>query len=151
MTRVKAWLPFDSIVTVPKVYKFDEENHVIIIKDCGEDTLTLKELLSQVKVSPDLADEIGMSIGRFLGLLHDWGRKNPDDILGMFEGNEQAKKMSAWVTYGRVVSTLQGKEGLPALSDPPINVSEQDLEIIGKVASNMGLAMSSARDFVSDL
>jgi hypothetical protein len=121
----------------------------MIMEDCGEDTLTLKELVREGKATLDIADEIGTSMGQFLGSLHGWGRKNPDDILGMFKGNEQAIKMSAWVTYGCVVSTLNGTYGLPALSDPPISISERDLEIIAKVASDMGHAMTTAREFVS--
>ena len=95
MTYAKAWLPFDSIVTVPKAYKFDEENHLMIIEDCGEDALTLKDLVRQGNVSSDLGGNIGTSIGHFLGSLHCWGRNNPDGILGIFKGNEQAIRMSA--------------------------------------------------------
>ena len=149
MTRVKAWLPCDSIVTVPKVHKFDEKNSVIIIEDCGEDALTLKELVRQGKVSVDLAAEIGKSVGHFLGSLHVWGRENPD-ILGLFKGNEQAVKMSSWVTYGRLVSTLNGEAGLVALSDPPITMSESQSQIIAKVVSDMQFAMNTAHEFVSD-
>ena len=150
MTRVKAWLPPDSIVTVPKVHKFDEENHVMILEDCGEDVLTLKEFLREGKASPDLADEIGTAIGQFIGSLHDWSRKNPHGVLDIFRRNEQAMTMSAWVTYGCLVSVLSGEEGLAALSDPQISISERDSAIIAKVASSMGAAMTSARDFVSD-
>lgn len=147
MNRVKAWLPSNSTVTVLEVHVFDEENHVMIIEDCGEDTLTLKELVRQGKVSLDLASAVGTSIGQFLGSLHSWGRKSPGDILGMFKGNQEAIKMSAWATYGRLVSTVNGVDRLAALSDPPINISERDSEVIAKVASDMGIAMNTGREF----
>jgi hypothetical protein len=149
MTRVKSWLPCDSIVTVPKIHKFDEKNYVVIMEDCGEDALTLKDLVRRGRVSVDLAAELGKSIGHFLGSLHVWGRENPD-VLTLFQGNEQAVKMSSWVTYGRLVSTLNGEAGLVVLSDPPIIMSESESQIIAKVASDMQIAMNSAREFVSN-
>lgn len=151
MVRVKEWLPSESVVTVPKIYRFDEECHVIIMEDCGEEILTLKDFLREGKGSSSrlLAQTIGRSLGEFLGSMHNWSRENPAGILAVFEGNQQAKSMSAWATYGRVVATLSQKDILPALSEPPMEVSASDLETITKVASDMKSAMISARDTVS--
>jgi hypothetical protein len=150
LRRVKAWLPEDSVVTVPDIYLFDRDRSVIIMEDCGEDGMTLKEFLRQGKgSSPDLAEEIGFRLGEFAGCLHRWGMQNPAGILDFFEKNQQAKRMSTWAIYGRLVSTLNGEDALSALSDPPLEVPEEQLEVISKVGSNMSHAMSNAREFVS--
>jgi 5-methylthioribose kinase len=149
MTRVKAWLSPDTVVTIPTVYKFDEDSHVLILEDCGEDTLTLKEFAREGKVTMDLAGEIGTAIGQFIGSMHVWSLKNPGGILDIFRRHKQAMALSAWATYGRLMPTLNGEDVLAALSDPPISVSERDVEVVAKLASEMNVAMTSAHEFVS--
>src|SRR4051812_3811009 len=100
LRRVRAWLPVESIVTVPEVYLFDEKANVIIMEDAGEEAISLKEIMKQGKVSLDLAKAIGKEIGVFLGRMHKWGRGNKE-LCESVKGNTQAKTMSAWVFYGR--------------------------------------------------
>ncbi|KAF5378573.1 hypothetical protein D9615_007124 [Tricholomella constricta] len=153
MTRIKAWLPADSPVTVPTIYKFDPQRNVIIMEDCGIDALTLKEFMRRgsgsESAAPGLAATIGTSLGRFLGAMHAWSRADPDGILELFAKNLQALRLSAWATYGRVAETLQPRAGddvPPALTDQPIVVSESDMGIVNEVAEEMGEAITAARD-----
>lgn len=148
LTRVKDWLPAVSLVTVPTVHLFDQRANAIIMDDCGNDAITLKEMM--LKISPSIiepvATEFGGAIGEFLGLLHNWGRDN-DEVLRFFDRNEQAKSMSAWATYGRLVSTLTGE--LPSL--PNMHVSSDDLEIISKLASEKTTAINSCSPSVCSI
>lgn len=147
LKRVTTWLPADSVVTVPKVHFFDQDMHIIIMDDCGSDAIMLKQLMQENKVSPVLAEMIGTSLGQFLGTLHKWGKDA--SLLQFFDANEQAKKMSAWVTYGRLVSTLSGKDNLPALNEPPLAVPEEKLSIISKLADETSREMTSKPDTAS--
>lgn len=147
---MKAWLSIDSIVTVPTVYMFDRKRSAIIMEDCGEDCLTLKEFLRQGKgSSEELLEDIGYSLGEFAGCLHRWGRKNPTGMLDFFGKNEQAKKMATWSVYGRLASTLNGENTPTAMSDPLIEMPEGRLEAISKVALEMTHSIDNARDCVS--
>ncbi|KAG6830350.1 hypothetical protein H0H92_001143 [Tricholoma furcatifolium] len=151
LTRVKAWLPADSIVTVPVVYKFDKEQNVLIMEDCGTNVLTLKDfaLRCHADASQNLASMIGKSLGKFICGMHEWSRANPDGILDIFAENTEALQLSPWATYGRLVETLkpgEGNTGLPALRDPTLVVSDADLDVVNKVASEVSTSMIAARD-----
>lgn len=74
------------------MYHFDEEAHVIIMEDSGENSLDLKSLMLNATPSPAVAQEIGRALGQFLGRLHSWGATDPS-ILDFFDQNEQAKVM----------------------------------------------------------
>lgn len=138
---------------MPTVYKFDQARNVLIMEDCGPEALTLKEFMRQGHVSSSaMADAIGGELGRFIGALHAWSRASPDGLLSVFAQNEQALRLSAWVTYGRVVQTLRpgaGDDVPHALTDPPLVVDEADLNVVRRVAAAMGGAMTAARDIVS--
>ncbi|KAH0591248.1 hypothetical protein J132_10648 [Termitomyces sp. J132] len=143
MKRVKAWLPADSLVTVPTIYKFDTEQHVLIMEDCGADVLTLKDIMLQIDTDTytSLAATIGSSLGHFIGSMHEWSRANPDGILDFFARNKQALELSAWATYGRLIQTLKSGEG----DDLP-QVADTDLAVIQKVAEDVSASMLAARD-----
>lgn len=134
-------------MTVPTVHRFDKEAGVIIMDDCGVNALTLKRFMQEGRSNPALGEEIGSALGEFLGNLHVWGEGNLP-VIDLFEGNKQAKEVSAWATYGRLVSTLSNQDALPALRDPPINVSSEQLEMINKASSDTALAMTSTRNSV---
>jgi 5-methylthioribose kinase len=55
---------------VPELYHFDEQAHVIIMEDCGVQSLNLKQLMLTATPSPAVAREIGLALGQFLGRLH---------------------------------------------------------------------------------
>lgn len=146
LRRVRTILPADSLVTTPNVYLFDTTSHVIIMEDCGADAVPLKELfLQDGALSVGIAHKIGTALGTFLAQVHTWGRN--DEVLDFFEGNREARMISAWATYGRVVSTLT-TDNLPALSDPPLDVSAQELEDLAAVADDTAETIRSARETV---
>ncbi|KAF9469683.1 kinase-like domain-containing protein [Collybia nuda] len=146
LTRVKDVPSSKQLVTVPTVHRFDKQANVIIIDDCGEDALTLKKFMQDGRSNPSLSEEIGRALGEFIGNMHMWGRQNRP-VLDLFETNEQGKTISAWATYGRLESTLTGKDDLPVLQDPPIDVSREQLEIIKTLSSERTLDMTSAREW----
>ncbi|TFY58493.1 hypothetical protein EVG20_g8126 [Dentipellis fragilis] len=148
MREVRKLLPEDSLATTPEVYLYDEDASVIVMEDCGEDSVTLKDLLkSGPPVSLEIAHRIGAALGTFLARLHAWG-KSKENVLNMFEGNKQARTLSAWATYGRLVETLSGASNLPVLDDPPLNISADKLTTIAKIAQETTDAMESAHEAV---
>ncbi|KAG6881547.1 hypothetical protein C0993_001002, partial [Termitomyces sp. T159_Od127] len=151
MKRVKAWLPADSLVTVPTIHDFDTEKHALIMEDCGTDTLTLKDFMLQIDAgaSTSLAATIGSSLGDFIGDMHKRSSANPDGILEFFAQHEQALQLSAWVTYGRLIQTLKPgeRDDVPApLADSPLEVADADLVVVKKVAEDISASMLASRD-----
>ncbi|KIK70552.1 hypothetical protein GYMLUDRAFT_253918 [Collybiopsis luxurians FD-317 M1] len=138
--------PDTSFVTVPKVYLFDEKEAVIIIDDCGEHSTTLKQFVLDGKCTPELAEKIGSELGTFLRRVHAITRENNPTACDMFAGNEQAKRMSAFVTHGRLVSTLTGKDNLPAIHNPVMPVDDEDMKVIKESGEKTSLLITQARD-----
>jgi 5-methylthioribose kinase len=145
LARVTGLLPKDSVVTVPVVHRFDREAHAIIMNDSGEGSVSLKKLMLENVPPLELADQIGRALGEFLGHLHIWGRTN-DAILDIFDANKQARTTTMTVFYGRLITTLTGKDALPMLNEPPMNVPEGHLEIISRLVSERSLAIQSSRE-----
>lgn len=133
-----SWLPEDSPVTVPHVHLFDDKANVIIMDDCGLGTVPLKKLFIDGNYSVASAKKIGEALGHFIRLVHVNGNVDKG-IPDLFKKNAQARQISAFVTYGRLVSTLNGQDHLPALSDPPL-----DLDAVGNIASKMQSEIMSA-------
>ncbi|GBE77663.1 predicted protein [Sparassis crispa] len=133
LERVKELLPPDSLLSVPEVLRFDEDANAIIMSDCGEGIYTLKQLLQSHTPSAKIAREIGEALGVFIGRLHSRGASDRD-FLDTFQGNVDGRKTSAFVTYGRLVSTFTTDQ-LPMLSDPPFELPEGRLEAISAVAT----------------
>ena len=133
MNLVRSWLPADSLVAVPSVHHFDDQADMIIMDDCGDGLPTLKEFISERTPSAALAAEIGEALGSFLADFH--ARRNAA-MHEALDRNELAKNISAFVTYGRLTSTLVGGAVPPALVDPPLGVSAVDVEAIDKLAQS---------------
>ena len=117
----------DSIVTAPAVYLLDEESHALIIEDTGPDTRTLKEILIDETLPRPLLEDIGTALGRFIGNVHGWNER-PDVDLSLFANYQVGRSLS--VTYGRVVSTLTGKDDIPYLDSPCLDIPEKKLSNI---------------------
>ncbi|PPQ79874.1 hypothetical protein CVT25_002930 [Psilocybe cyanescens] len=145
LRRVGAWLTPDSIVTVPEVHLFDWEAHVIIMDDAGEDSISLKAFMQQGRATPAIAQKIGAAVGAFLGGMHRWGKGN-QELCEAVKGNAQAKAMSAWVFYGRLLPTLSGDSGLPKLQDPPLVAAQEDLEAIKGLVEETTQALLAVDD-----
>ncbi|KAJ7114908.1 kinase-like domain-containing protein [Mycena epipterygia] len=117
-----------GLATVPTLHHFDEHAHVIIMDDCGVQSLNLKELMLTATPSPAVAREIGLALGQFLGRVHAWGTADPV-MLDVFDQNKQARKITAWITYERIISTLT-TDNLPAVALIPGGVPDSTLDAI---------------------
>ncbi|KAF9532105.1 kinase-like domain-containing protein [Crepidotus variabilis] len=144
LRQVRAWLPVDSIVTVPEVHRFDEEAHAIIMDDAGAGSLPLKEFMQKGKVTTTSAAQIGAALGLFLGELHKWGKGNETACEAVRE-NQQAKNISSYIFYGRMRQTLTGAQ-VPLLSEPPLGIEESDLQVLDEIAKETQQTMLAASD-----
>lgn len=115
----------------------------MIMDDCG--SITLKQFMLQDTVPIPLANAIGTALGEFLGRLHTWGRGN-QQVLDFFDVNHEMRAIAGWISYGRLVSSLTGEDDLPKLADPPVEVSDGDLEIISKIATEMTIANNTSHE-----
>jgi len=88
-------------VTVPSIYQYDEQEHAIIMSDCGTNCMTLKEYLQRGQCSVETGYKIGKQVGDFMGRLHAWGNGNAD-VCGFFNGNEEAKAVYSWLIMGEI-------------------------------------------------
>lgn len=147
MVQVKRFIPTASLVTTPEVHLFDETANVIIMDDCGEGILSLRTLLLRDEAIPvPVARTIGAALGIFLAQVHSWGRA--EAVVNLFDGNAQARTLSAWVTYGRVVSTLTDATRPPALHDPSLDLSEGQLATITDIADEAANLMRTTKEGV---
>ncbi|CCL98113.1 uncharacterized protein FIBRA_00107 [Fibroporia radiculosa] len=146
LRQVRERLPDTSLVTVPEVILFDDVAHVIIMNDCGERALNLKQLLQSSPPPDTIARQIGTALGEFLAWLHNRGSTD-EEFLDFFARNEKGKLLSADVTYGRLVSTLTDAAP-PLLAEPPLEVPREKLDIIGTVANDTWRAMQSTTETV---
>ena len=121
---VRKWLPLGSVVRVPEVHLFDEERHVIIMDDAGEESMSIQAFVKQGRASIDMAKEIGREVGRFLGWLHKWGLENKEASEAV-RGNEWGKRMSAQLFYGDLKKVLVEK---CKYYDPPVEVEEKKMQ-----------------------
>ncbi|PFH50964.1 hypothetical protein AMATHDRAFT_60170 [Amanita thiersii Skay4041] len=126
LRRVRSTIPDDALITVPEVYLFDEKECVIIMEDAGVDSVSLKQLMIEGRLSISMAEQLGTVLGEFLGWLHAWGKDR--HVLEYFEGHQKAKELIAWVNYGRLYGLIDpSKESdVAALRDPPLDTSEED-------------------------
>jgi len=108
LKRVREWAPATAFVTVPSIYHYDDQEHAIIMSDCGCNSMTLKEYLQTGKCSPETGSKIGKQVGDFMGRLHAWGTST--DVCAFFNGNQEAKAMYSWAYYGRLLSTFDQVE-----------------------------------------
>ncbi|KAF8874414.1 kinase-like domain-containing protein [Infundibulicybe gibba] len=145
LRRIRAWLPPDSIVTVPRVYLFDAEFNAIFMEDCGNTSQTLKEFIQSGRLSVEMAQTMGTALGLFIGKVHSWSQENPDMAI-FFAGNEQARAISEWTTYQRLLTTLKGDENLPALEEPRFRIPQKQFDIIKGSVDQRTPVMKAARE-----
>lgn len=135
MKAVKAFLPKDSIVTVPTFYHFDSEAHVLIMEDCGgDDTIVLTDFILGNPNSNPLAKAVGSAIGTFLGQFHTWGSNPEASQHDYFVTNKQVKMAVTMAVYGKLIHNLTSDE-FPELANPRIDLSLSQLDIINKIAT----------------
>ncbi|KAK2461532.1 hypothetical protein APHAL10511_005995 [Amanita phalloides] len=146
LKRVRQLIPGEAWVTIPEVYLFDEKAHVIIMEDCGEGSVPLKQFMREGRLTLSMGEKLGKALGEFIGKLHNWGKDRT--VWEYFDANKQARELSAWAYYGRLYETLDPSQNadVPVLRDPQLEVSAQDLEVIKKVAQEMGNAIRTAHE-----
>jgi aminoglycoside phosphotransferase (APT) family kinase protein len=120
---------------------------VIIMDDVGETSATLKELVLNNALTADMGTQIGRELAKFLARIHGHN-SSTRRLCTSLETNEQARKMSGWVTYGRLVATLSGQSKLPLLPEPP-TLASTDLEMVGQIAENVIKRMEEANATVT--
>ena len=147
MTRIRSCLSSEIMpVIVPKIHHFDAHNNLIIMEDCGADVITLREFLKSSSASSvDLGETIGTAIGKFIALVHEWSRSNPDGILDVFAKSLHAKKAIASLNYERLVPTLErtDEDDLTLLSD--LEVDPTDIQVISKLTDEYHSLLMSTR------
>ncbi|PPQ99513.1 hypothetical protein CVT24_005303 [Panaeolus cyanescens] len=143
LRHVFAWLPSDWLVRVPEVHLFDENENVIIMDDTGKDSMNLKDYLQKGMASTETARIIGTELGRFLGALHSWGKSNVD-IQKAVSGNVQGKAIKAMYYYGGLKPTLDGSAKVPFLSDPTLDVSPEDMQVVEQISAETMQAIQEA-------
>ena len=111
--------------------------------DAGEDCSTLKELLIEESLPKTVAEQIGTALGEFIVGVHTWN-KNPDIDLTVFANNQIGKYFTVFATYGRLVSTLTGRDNIPTLSDPLLGISEAEVTTISRLVERRKQAINAA-------
>lgn len=138
-------MPADSLVTVPVVHLYDTIANVIIMDDCGEGFGTLKQLMLDSPPSPAIAQQIGRELGQFLARLHTWSSGN-EGVLDYFDQNAQARAISVYATYGRIISTLKGQDAPPAVVDPILDITPDDLDRIQQITEQTTQEMMATKE-----
>jgi Phosphotransferase enzyme family len=112
--------------------------------------LPLKAALLAGRIAPSRVAVLGTELGAFLRALHARGRVDAT-LRHAFGANSWAREISAFITYGRVSSTLRtpgggGAKGgggadigdrsrlLSVLGDEPLGVSEDTLRVVEALA-----------------
>lgn len=131
-----------TCITVPTVHLFDEERHVIIMDDAGDHSRTLKEILIEEGLPKTVSEQIGAALGEFIVDVHT--RSHLDTDLTAFANSQVGKYISALVTYGRLESTLTGRDDIPTLSDPLLDIPETKMATISKLVEKRQQAIYAA-------
>ncbi|KAJ7304775.1 kinase-like domain-containing protein [Mycena albidolilacea] len=142
--KIRRQIDSAALATVPELHHFDEHAHVIIMDDCGLHSLNLKQLMLTATPSPAVAREIGLALGQFLGRLHSWGASDAS-LLDEFDQNAQAKKITSWITYERLISTLT-TENLPAVACLPAPVSDNTLDALRALVAERTAEIYKSRE-----
>ncbi|KAG7099765.1 hypothetical protein E1B28_001578 [Marasmius oreades] len=147
LKHVHALNPPGSLVTVPRVNLFDEKENVIIMDDCGPNSVTLKQFVIDGQCTPALAEKIGGALGSFLsGLHHTWGRMGVSRLIEALRGNEQGKQISAWAVYGRLSSTIRGEDPMSNISENPPEIGEIELKKMEEIGKEISAGILSAEE-----
>jgi 5-methylthioribose kinase len=146
MMRFKAVLHDDATVTIPTIHLFDDIAHVVIMDDCGEEAVSLKQLMLENPPALSVATAIGIGLGNFLAGFHNWGLDRQASNHDFFDTNQQGRAISGFVTYGRIISTITGKDDLPALSNPLLDIPTSKIDIISKISSDRIHAINTSHE-----
>ncbi|EJC98715.1 uncharacterized protein FOMMEDRAFT_23526 [Fomitiporia mediterranea MF3/22] len=123
LKHVRSFLPVDALATVPELYLHDPEAHIIIMEDAGPSARNLKDLLRTVPLNEETSRELGAAMGRFLAAVHVHGTADTA-LIEATQNIEDARRITAWITYGRLVDSLKEAGNGTTLVDPPLVGSE---------------------------
>ena len=151
MTRVRLSLAPDSLVTVPKIYHFDIHNNLIIMEDCGADSVSLRKFLHSGYASPGVAETIGKAVGEFIASMHEWSRANPDGVLDVFDNSLHAKKMATYTNCDLMLTSLPHLDTNSPSLLPDLEVAPSDIQVISKLMDEYRSRLMSARDPAHDV
>ncbi|KAG9314174.1 kinase-like domain-containing protein [Chiua virens] len=130
-------------ITVPTIHLFDEERHVIIMEDAGKYCRTLKEILIEEGLPKIVSKQIGAALAEYISSVHTWNQ-NPDIDLTLFANHQLGKDISIYATYGRLESTLTGRDNIPTLSEPLLGIHKSKMTAISNLAEKRKLAIQAA-------
>lgn len=119
---MNAVLPSDMLARVPRLHHHDKKEHVLIMDDCGAEAMTLKQLLKEGLLDIPACRIVGRELGAFLATIHRECMKD-QELMQYLDQNTEMKRLSAMMTYGRLVDTLTGKRKGQigdAVVDPPL-------------------------------
>lgn len=96
-------------IQLPRLLAYDQFNRVQIFVDEGE-LPQLKQFCISNGDFPDIFEEAGNILGRFLADMHIWGyqtlqESSNDEIMAPFRHNNDGKRICAWRTGGRLSET----------------------------------------------
>jgi RNA polymerase II subunit A-like phosphatase len=144
----RSWVASDAFVTVPEVHHFDDNEHAVIMDDCGVNAVTLKQYCIDFDGSNQAArtievERVCSELGKFIHAFHTRSRgdSNALESLGTYE---PAKRIFGWALYERLVSTLQLSEPLELLGTEPLDVSESDIATITDIEKEVSEAILGA-------
>ncbi|KAG7099763.1 hypothetical protein E1B28_001576 [Marasmius oreades] len=147
LNHVHALIPPDSLVTVPRVNHFDEKENVIIMDDCGTDSVTLKKFMIDGRCTPALAEKIGDALGSFLGgLHHTWGKNGIARLMETLREHKQGKEVCVWAVYGRLGSTIRGEDPTLNISENPPEVGETEFKRMEEIGKEISADMLSEEE-----
>lgn len=66
----------NKLVSVPSVYHYDPDMHVMVMQDAGTLPTLLNLLCATPPLSAGMAAEIGSQVAKFIAGLHNWGRSS---------------------------------------------------------------------------
>ncbi|KAF8479890.1 kinase-like domain-containing protein [Gautieria morchelliformis] len=149
-------LPLPPGISLPTLYHEDRQNRVVIISDYGEESRTLKSLLRTAPPSIAVSRTIGHSLGTFLARLHtasltcDSSSQSPGiKLKSEFSSNQQARDISATITYGRLVETLAPSPEARVLLTPPLDLPPKQLAAVASVAKEMQERIKTSDDVLT--
>ncbi|KAJ7052720.1 kinase-like domain-containing protein [Mycena amicta] len=138
-----------SLVTVPKVFFRDSQAHVIIMQDAGENSETLKALLRRTGLPSGNLTQLCGDLGRFLATIHNRGSEDAA-LMEKVNQNEEMRRITAWITYERVLPILRGEGDFKDLLSPsligPEGLSENDLARLEELCSRRMAEIHAAKD-----
>jgi aminoglycoside phosphotransferase (APT) family kinase protein len=102
------------------------------MEDAGSTSRDLKTLLLERPLSEETLEKLGTELGRFLAIVHGKGSEDEALMSGVRESAD-ARKLTGWITYGRIIETLANGSlfDAPSVAD---HLSSDDIERISHLA-----------------